>query len=227
MSSNQITVVDVNKNELNMNSENDSIIPYNLLDVINKIEKPNCKLCQCDFREEAEMFYQKTENYHALFNWLKDKKNMDISYPAVRNHIIYHFKAQQQNEALVEYANDVKKWISGQPNRIKAIKSKMAILEREMVIIAALGEDLPIVERRKNAETLKKLADTLLVYQGKLEEYEKQVEPAAIVINELRIIITDEIRSNNNAKTNKVLTTVLSRLEKSDSIKNILVNTEN
>ncbi|KKK81176.1 hypothetical protein LCGC14_2816130 [marine sediment metagenome] len=123
------------------------------------------------------------------------------------------FRQDKKKEYLMGYAEDIERWIDNQPNKIFSLKEKIAILEREMIILGAEGEDLPLVERRKNAETLKKLADTLLNYEDKLDQYERQMEPVTIIVNQLRIIINDEITHLRTPETKKVLVNVLERLQ--------------
>jgi hypothetical protein len=217
----EITVVDINRKNITSNPSDKDIVPYKTLDVKNKIERINCKLCQSEFRNEAEEFYEKNgKNYKRLQEWL-EKKNVIISFPSVRNHIIYHFKAQERNESLVEYSSDIKKWIDNQPDKIRAIKVRMAILEKEMVNIAASGEDLPIDERRKNADVVKKLADTLLIYQDKLDKISEQMEPVMIVVNQLKIIVNDEIKNNNNEQIKRVLASIMEKLKNNELVKEI------
>ena len=191
------------------------IIPYKNDEIMEIVTKVNCKLCQCDFREEAESEFEKTNNYRAIQVWLQREKSLTISYPAVRNHMLYHFKGHQRKEFLREYAEDVEKWSNLYKNKTDALKNRIAILDREMVNIAAESDDLPIDERRKNAETVKKIADTLLVYETKLQEFEKKLEPVQIVLNQLQIIVKDEIKNIGSEETKRALVSVLERLDES------------
>lgn len=208
-------------NEENEENEDIAVIPYNLIDNL-KVTKNNCKLCKSQHREEAELYYETTPNYKTLTNWLKNDKNMDISYPAVRNHILFHFKAKEREEYLGEYAKDIVKWRGMQENRIQSMKTRMAILNREMIIIAAETEDHNIIERRKSAETIKKIADTLLIYDNKLDDYEKELEPVKKIFNELKIIITEELKHIDNQQIKKILSNILEKLR--DKIGDIMVN---
>ena len=78
----------------------DNIVPY--LFSLDKITKNNCKLCQADCREEAENLYehQRKKNYTTITKWLNEQKNLEISRPAVRNHMVYHYRAVQRNNDL-------------------------------------------------------------------------------------------------------------------------------
>jgi len=196
------------------------LVPYKLSDTM-RVKKVNCKLCNADCRDEAESYFERTPNYIALKNWLKDTYQIEISYPAVRNHILFHFKAKQREEYLGEFSEDVAKWKNMQENRVDAIKNRMALLNREMVIIAAETEDQNIIERRKSAETMKKIADTLLIYENKLDDYEKTLEPVTIILSQLKIIITDELKDINSNQVKKTLANVLGRLQ--DKVGDIMI----
>ena len=159
-----------------------------------------------------------------LWRWLKDEKNTEISLAAVRNHIIYHYRGPEKEEFLSEYASDINRWIAKQTDKVGALRTRMAVLDKEMITIASEGQDLSLEERRKNAEIIKKLADTLLIYQTKMEDYVKEIEPVTVIINQLKIIITDEIQSVGDARVKKVLVNVLERLQ--NSVGDIIIDQE-
>jgi len=202
-----------------------NVIPYTREETLLVINKKNCKLCQSKFREEAELMYlkQRVPSYNGIMVFLKGRGE-EISWPGVRNHLIFHFRAQQKKEFLTEYASDIEKWIKAQPNKILSLRKRIAILEREMIMIGVEGEDLPLIERRKNAETLKKLADTILVYEERLEGQEKTLEPVTIIVNQLRIIINDEMSHVGSTETKKVLVKVLERLQ--NKVGNMVIEEE-
>ena len=210
------------KNEMVVSDDvNKNLIPYSFN--CNRIEKKNCKLCESEFREKAEEIYdtQKRKNYSAIKKRLKDEDNFDISVNAIKNHINYHHKAVQNNISLKEYSEDIQKWVNMQTNRVSSLKSRIAILEREMFMIAQAGEDLDIIERRKNAETIKKLAETILTYESKLSELNEEAKPVNLIFNQLKIIVNDEMAHIESIKTKKVLSTVLHRLK--DSVGELMV----
>jgi len=202
------------ENEIDViNKSMSNITPY--IFSIDKITKTNCKLCQSEFREKAEEIYvsQKRKNYTAIQKTLKDEDNFEISAPSIRNHILYHFKAVENNIDLQEYAEDIQKWVNRQTNKVSSLKTRIAILEREMFTIAQISEDLDIIERRKSAETIKKLADTILVYENKLKDFREESNPINVIFNQLKIIVNDEMQHIDSVKTKKVLSTVLDRLK--------------
>ena len=180
-----------------------------------KIEKSNCKLCQSEFREKAEELYvnQKRKNYAEIKRKLKDEDDFEVSAVSVRNHIIYHYKAVENKISLQEYADDVQRWVSLQTNKVHSLRSRIAILERYMFVIAQESEDLDIIERRKSAEVVKKLADTILVYENKLKDFSEDAKPVVNIFNQLQVIVKDEIQHIESNKTKRVLNTVLDRLK--------------
>lgn len=190
---------------------------------VDRIKRPNCKLCNSELREIAETMYdeQKRKNYTVIQNTLKNKHDFNISLNAVRNHLIYHYNVVETNEALQEYADDLERWINLQPNKAEALRARIAILQREMFIIAQKGEDLDIVERRKNAETVKKLSEVILAHEDKMDEFLKNMKPVNLIFNQLKIIVTDEIQHIDSVKTKKVLSKVLTRLK--DSVGSMIV----
>ena len=204
----------MSKNEIVVtNEEEAAVIPYLKNDNQGNILHPNCKLCNAECREQAENYYDNTPNYRALVRWLKDNHDLEISYPSVRNHIIYHYKANQKYQFMEGYAEDVKKWMQMPNERIPALKKRRAILEREMVGLGAEIDDLKGDEKRKTIELMKKLADTLLTYDIKIEELYKRMEPVTMILTQLNVIMTDVVKKSNKDETKEAFDEVLSKLE--------------
>jgi hypothetical protein len=186
---------------------------------VDRIEKPNCKLCTSELRDKAEALYDaqnKRKNYAEIRRKLEEEQeDFNISEHAIKNHLIYHYKTVLNNATLQEYADDVQQWVGLQTNKVASLKARIAVLEREMFTIGKDSEDLDIIERRKSAETMKKLAETILTYENKLSEFEEAVKPVTLIFNQLKIIVDEEMQHIESIKTKKVLSTVLSRLKES------------
>lgn len=189
-----------------------TIIPYSF--EMEKIEKSNCKLCKCEFRAEAEAYYeaQPKKNYTAIMNMLKDKKNFDISVTAIRNHMLYHYLVVERNQTISEYAGDLQKWVNSQTDKVSSLRTRIGVLEREMMHHVTDGEDLSGEDRRKNTEIIRKLTETILLHQDKLDKIQDDIKPITVVFQQLQIIIQDEMKDINNVTVKKVLVKVLDRL---------------
>ncbi len=197
------------------NVQNSNIVPY--MFSLDRIEKPNCNVCQCDFRDEAEEIYenQKRKNYSEIKRKLKNDHDFDATVTGIKNHMLYTYKAMQQNASMQEYVDDIQRWVNMQTNKVASLKSRIALLERQMFMISLESEELDISERRKSAETVKKLVETILLLEGKLSEYAEEIKPVNLVFNQLRVIVNDELANVDSVKAKKVVSTILTRLHNS------------
>ena len=198
------------------NENNPNIVPY--LFNIDKVNKPNCILCQSEYREEVEEMYddqKDRKNYSAIKRKLKDKYDFNISRDALRNHLVRHYSNVNNNVALQEYAEEVQQWVNMQVNKVASMKARIAVLEREYFNIANQSDDVDLTERRKNADCLKKLAETILVYENKLAEYQEEEKPVNLIFNQLKIIVNDEMQHIDNATSKRVVSKILARLKES------------
>ncbi len=215
------------KKEITVTQKIDSSlkVPYEFNS--DRTTRKNCKLCQCEFRDEVEGWYeeQRRKNYSAIKTKLNEEKELKISVNAIKNHMLYHYKATERKSTLTEYMTDVQSWVLMQTNKVAALKTRIAILEREMMVIASEGEDLDLAERRKNAETIKKIADTLLTYDAKLKEYEKDMEPVRIVFNQLKVIVKDEMEGIEDVKARNIIYNVMGRLK--DNVGDMIIESGN
>ena len=194
----------------------ESLVPYNF--ELDKIVKAGCKLCNSKHRQAVEEMFdlQKKKNYSQIKDWLKGEKSVDISVNAVKNHIIYHHMALDRNRSLCEFGEDLEVWERGHSNKILALKSRIAVLEREMMTMAIANDAVSFPdERRKNVEAIRKLSETILAHEDKLKEHEKDIEPLQILVSQLGVIISEEMEHVDSAATKRVLRRVLERLQES------------
>ena len=180
-----------------------------------EIISKTCKLCNSDIRHDAEKEFERTRNMRGVYLYLTEKNDMDISYPAVRNHLMYHYEVKNNERLLEQYAIEVTKWKTLQAGPQEDLKRRISVLEREMMILASQSEELSGDERRKNAEIVKKLADSLLAYEVKLQAIREQMDPVNMVINQLNVIISDELQTIDSGETKKVLSNIVNKLEES------------
>lgn len=185
--------------------KNISIVPYN------DSNKVNCKLCNSEYRDEAEKEYERSNNYKRVFNFLKEKGDQ-ISYPCVRNHLIFHYGATENKKLLQEYANDVNQWLDLQGNPEETIRRRIAIMERRLVLLDAGSESLGLSEQRKNTELVKKLCDTILSHESKLEEYNQQLEPFRQVIETFTSIVNAEAKEIEDKELKQQLVKILNKI---------------
>ena len=182
-----------------------NIVPYD------DNAKANCKLCNSEFREQAEKEFERSGNYKGVFNFLK-KEGEKISYPSVRNHLIYHYEGVQNRKLLKEYANDVNQWAELQGNPEEAIKRRVAIMERRLILLDASSDSLSLAEQRKNTELVKKLCDSMLTHEAKLEDHNQQLEPFRQVIEAFTRIVNMEAKEIEDKELKKQLVQILNKI---------------
>ena len=206
----------VEANQIILSNENINISPY--LFSLDRLEKPNCSMCQSEHREEVEQIFESQKgrkNYELIRRKLKDDYDFDISRNALRNHLIRHYGQAGNNVELQDYAEEVQQWVNMQGNKVASMRARIAVLEREYFTIANQSDDVDLFERRKNAECLKKLAETILVYENKLSEYVEEAKPVSVLFNQLTVIVNDELQHVDNLSSKKLMSKVLARLKES------------
>jgi len=212
---NEVQIVDANQIAMT-NIHTPDVSPY--LFNLDRVEKPNCAMCQSEYREEVEQMYEAQKgrkNYIVIKTKLKDQYDFDISRNALRNHLVRHYDQVNTNSALQDYTEEVQEWVNRSSNRIASVRSLKAALEREFFTIANQSDDVDLFERRKNAECLKKLAETILTLDSKLAEYAKEAKPVNVLFNQLTVIVNDELAQVDNITSRKLVSKILARLQES------------
>jgi hypothetical protein len=182
------------------------------------IFKSNCKFCQSKYRLEAEEKYEQTKNLKSVHQFLLEKGEK-VTYLPVRNHIIQHYIKQDRMIKIREYSDDLKMWLSTRTDRRSAIEERIAILNNEMLIIAAETEGQSLDERRKSADALKKVADTIMTSEDKIAEMDKSVEPVFIIVEKLKDIISIRVKKTSSEEVKRELMLLLDDL--SESLKDL------
>ena len=201
-------------------------IVYPILSNIDKsdnliVNKTNCKFCQSQHRAEAEFEFEKTSSIKAAFRILTDQYKEDITYPAVRNHIINHYIVSEKKVKIKEYGEQLKEWVNSERSRRWSMFERIAMLEREMANIASETNGKDLEEQRKSADIMKKLCEAISSMEDKIDEMDKSLEPVEIIVFRLNDIISNEIKSSNSNDVKRALSDVMKKL--SESIKDIYI----
>jgi len=182
-----------------------------------RVNKDNCKLCKFKNRDDIEDYFQRQrrKNYSEIQRKLKADYDFDISVTAVRNHMLYHFRAIQVNESINEFAGDIQSWADAQTDTVGSLRAITAVLEREMMALAAEADELEPSDRRRNAETVKKLAETVLTYRTKMEELSEGAKPVMLMYNQIKVIVSDQVAHARTEETKKAFVEFLRKLKTS------------
>ena len=174
-------------------------------------------MCQSAYRDEVEEMYenQKKKNYSTIKQKLKDDHDFGISRDALRNHLVRHYARINNNLVLQDYDEEIQRWANMQDNKEASMRARIAVLEREYFTIASQSDDLDLFERRKNAECLKKIVETIMLLENKLTEFAADAKPVNVLFNQLTVIVNDEIAHVDNLSSKKLVSKILSRLKES------------
>lgn len=179
-------------------NEDIQIIPENVK--IKSELQSRCKMCQYEYKEEVENHYLSIKNRNGALSksWeFAKNRGLDVSYPAFRNHIYHHFLAKEEANSLEEWAENINKWIPIQNNKEDSLIRKMAVLEKQFSSLDSEIIGMSPEEKRKTSDTMVKLANTLLNYQTKLEEFKKGDEPLKIILKIIIEVFSSEMKKDS------------------------------
>lgn len=184
------------------------------------INKTNCKFCQSKHRLEAEKEFDKFSNFKAAEKVFINYGE-EISYPAIRNHLINHYMVFEKNVKIKEYGEQLFGWVDENRNRRAAMLERIAMMEKEMISIASETAGCRLDEQRKSADAVKKLCDTITAMEEKIAEIDNSMEPVEIVVTKLSDIISIEIKNASNNEVKRALTDILKKL--AESVKDLYI----
>jgi len=176
-----------------------------------KISKKNCKLCQSEFRVEAEEKYEQSNNVRAVRRFLLDKGE-EICYQSVRNHLLKHYLGSQRLESVKEWLEDVDRYSCNKYDRRVNLYGRIKALSREFVLIAAETDGMPIDDRRRSADILKKLSDGMSGLEDKIDEIDNELTPIEVMLENLQGILADKIKNTSNEEVKRAFLDLLNEL---------------
>ena len=177
------------------------------------ITEPRCKVCNSKYRQEAEAYFEKTKSYARVAKFLHDDRQLDVSETGVRNHLKFHYVSTNNNELVNHFAEEVKPWFHMQSDAKKSMYRTLAGLDRMQYILMAQMEGLTLDEQRRTVDSIKKIADTILNYRSKIVEIERETEPIAVVLQQLKEIMQQEINEVNSNEAVDAIKNILSKLQ--------------
>ena len=180
---------------------------------MNLICKNGCKLCNSDHRSEAEDLWEKNQNMNAVHRFI-ESKGEKVSYPAIRRHLISHYKKKESLDKRAEYIKDLKVWRANRIEKEERLDLLMSILEKRIVELAAEQDGNTDDPGRRMAETMVKLIQQLLSCQQAADEYKQLLEPVKLIIERLQNIVKEEVQTSSGNDVRKALMNVVSSLEK-------------
>lgn len=188
------------------------------------IVKPNCKLCQSEYRKEAEELYNNGKTTLYIAKWLKEKGEK-ISQPAVWNHLQYHFMRQIRAAELKEYAEDVKGWVESRQDRDSELQIQEAVLRRRLYRLELIMENdrTNVDELIRSSKIEIELVKAIHEIEEKREALTEQMKPVEIVIDTLREIISVQIKQSSSTETVDTLKKVIHELQKAISEMDLMI----
>jgi hypothetical protein len=185
-----------------------------------EISKSNCKFCQSKNRKEAENKFEESGSIKAAANFLREKGD-EISYLAVRNHLHRHYLGSDRLQGIKDWAEETVQFRYADSGRKSHLMERIAILRREMCIIASSADSCDMDERRKNADIVKRLSDGISSLEDKISEIDGQKKLVDTIIDSLKDILSVKISKASNEETKNVLMEILEEL--SDSLADVMI----
>jgi len=152
------------------------------------IVRKGCVCCESTFRTEAEELYEKTKNIAGVHRFLLSKK-VDLAHSSVYNHFKNHYEAAKTNTNIREYAANMKEFRNKEVSGRTFLEDRKSMLYKLMLDIVAKNEGVKDTEEnRKNSETAAKLNAAICTIEDKIENLDKHMEPALLIMSSIQKI---------------------------------------
>ncbi len=202
----------VDKNELSKADRDDVLsLVANISEADIVKPRSNCKLCNCEFRAEAEDYWdRKGKNASAVVRFLADK-GVDVTDKPVKNHMEDHYEEQKRALRLKNYAEKIRGFANVKTDRVRGIEICRGILMRRLLDLDSQVDALPLEEQRRTTELVTKVIAQINACDEAERKFNEDWKPAKIVIEKLEQIVQVELATADDS-AKPVLARVVSTL---------------
>ena len=187
------------------------------------IARSDCKVCASPLRKKIEKRYMESNSYKAAYQEVA-KSKVDISYSAVRRHLINHFVAHERALMIKDYADSLSDILEQKYDRRQQLVERIKILQRRMYIVESMAESVDFYDTLKVVDAIKKLADTITTHEKEVSTMDRDMEPVDLLLVNLKNIIQEKLESSSNQDVNDALKDVFHKL--ANSVEGVLVRKE-
>ena len=170
----------------------------------------NCKVCNSKLRATVDEMFLEGKTVAAIHRFLKENKE-DIHYSSVFRHINEHLKGHEDNLNLKALATGLSEWEAINNSDEELLNRFIKLLDRETMSLLAMNPQLEPADRRKNNETICKLAQTVAAYKEQLHNLHEEKKPIEILITTLNRIVEVKLKGAGQ-ETKQVLEDVIHQL---------------
>lgn len=175
--------------------------------------KSNCKLCNSNYRAEAEEKYLATRNPYAVHKMLV-AKGESINYNSVRNHLEKHFMKPLLELRMKDYAEDLGGWLNTHQTKEQRLEGYLSLIDRQIHLINANTEETNSEQMRKNTDAVVKLMNEATKIEEILEKHRAGMQPIMIFIERFRETIRIQLLELESAEARMALVSILESIEK-------------
>jgi len=178
--------------------------------------RANCLLCNHPIRDEAEAQFERTNSYTMVDNLLQKyrkeyPKTKIIAYASIRNHLNKHYKHQERQWALREYAEKHNAWLGMKIGQDERFENMITQMEMKLWEIAA-SDELDLI---KQAEAMSKLGKTILEVLTIQQKLRGDLDSVAVLQGRVQSSWVHAINKQTDPEIRHVLLDALSVFESS------------
>lgn len=172
------------------------------------VVKTNCKLCNSDFRKEAEEMFAEGASAYKVYKWLKAKGEV-LSDRAVHNHFVQHYQKPIIEQRIKSYAENLEEYSRIRMGEEDRLSLYGVILDQQIHLLSSMisrtnGEDM-----RKGNENLVKLIDQAVKVQERIKAMRQDNEPVKILVEKLNNVMTIKWNDAKNPEAKQAIKEIL------------------
>jgi hypothetical protein len=180
----------------------------------NFVPVKSCKLCNSQYREEAENKAAEGVSHKRIAEYLK-LQGEQISYGAVHAHLCNHLGNRNDARNLKEFASQLNKWSALSQSDDVFFNDYIKMLDREVRLLLSRNPELDAAEVRRNLDAVVKIGNLIGYFKEQIRKLQIEKRPVELVFTSLNKIIQVKIAQNTSTPEIKaVLEDILDQLDK-------------
>lgn len=172
------------------------------------ILKSNCKLCNSQFRKEAEDMFAEGKSSFFVYKWLK-QKGQEISDKAVLNHYNEHYQRPIMEARIKVYAENLEDYSRIKMKEEDRLNLYATLLDQQIHFLGASINKVNIDDARRTHDTIIKMIGEAVKVQEKIRAMKQADEPVKILVEKLNNVMTIKWNDAKSVEAKQAIKDVL------------------
>jgi len=143
-----------------INKSLDLLMNSDLIGNHGMVFKTSCKICNCDFRLEAEKMFEEGSSLVKISETLK-AKGVHVASLAIRHHMMEHFKSMERTMLLMDYCENLSAMMNRRHDKLDDIEMLINVSRLELARAISIPTNGDLTKEKMRSDMITKAMSSM------------------------------------------------------------------